>query len=329
MEYVMGIDGGASSTTCALADTKGRVLSLGRGGPSNHAYGEEGKKRLKDALSDSISNCLKTAGVKPRLSSAVLGMTGIHEGTPQSELAARYVADIVHAEVIRVYNDAKIALVGALGRSRGTGIMVYSGTGSVAYGMNDDGHMQKAGGWGHIIDDGGSGYDIGRMALRAAFMAYDGRAPETTLLEALKRHFGCTRPEDIIPKVYGGSGLSRPQIAALSRIVSKQAVGGDEVAISILHTAGELLSQLVIAVAKKLGISDQHVPVFAVGGVFNAGRFILAPLMNSIRSAIPRAEFETPTLPPVAGALLLALEITGVKSDVSIINSLKEGVGDV
>ena len=327
--YILGIDGGATSTICVIADIQGQILSFGHGGPSNHVYGREGKRRLRRALTDSIGECFRNFGRSERFASVVLGMTGIHEGTVQSKLAEQYATELVNTDRILVYNDARIALVGALGRVQGAGIMVYSGTGSVAYGMDAKGCIQKSGGWGHIIDDGGSGYDIGRTALQAAFKAYDGRGPQTSLLDGILEHFGCRHPEEIIPKIYRGDSNSRPQIAALAQLVYEQVGTGDKVAASILRTAANRLAELIIAVAAKLDLLERPVPVFTVGGVFNAGQWILDPLEAEVRKVVPHVIFKQPTLPPVGGALIIALKSSGVVLNTAIIKSLKEGLSNV
>ena len=63
----------------------------------------------------------------------------------------------------------------------------YSGTGSISYCYNKKtNELNRVGGWGYVLGDEGSGYDIGRQALVAIMKSYDGRGKSTQLTEALK-----------------------------------------------------------------------------------------------------------------------------------------------
>ena len=90
---------------------------------------------------------------------------------------------------ILVVNDALIALQAGVGDA--PGIVIVSGTGSIAYGRNDRGEASRAGGWGYVLGDEGSGYWIGRLALRAVVRHADGRGRATSLtprlLDAFRR----------------------------------------------------------------------------------------------------------------------------------------------
>src|SRR5213078_4483038 len=94
---------------------------------------------------------------------------------------------IGHRSRVLVVNDALIAL--AAGAGDDPGIVIISGTGSIVYGRNERVEAARAGGWGHMIGDEGSGYWIGREALAAVMRAGDGRGPETGLTAAMLAHF--------------------------------------------------------------------------------------------------------------------------------------------
>src|ERR671926_137105 len=94
------------------------------------------------------------------------------------------------------------ALTGAIGF--GAGVVVIAGTGSVAFGRNEAGEEARAGGWGPIIGDEGSGYFIARAGLAAIMRAHDGRGPATKMTEILKERFDM-KPEDLPPFVYATS----------------------------------------------------------------------------------------------------------------------------
>ena len=93
-----------------------------------------------------------------------------------------------------------IALVAGVGDE--PGVVIVAGTGSIAYGRNARGEAARAGGWGYVLGDEGSGYWIGRLALRAVVRQADGRGAATALTPRMLAHFGVSRPQDLIHEVY-------------------------------------------------------------------------------------------------------------------------------
>src|SRR5204863_8777101 len=116
---------------------------------------------------------------------------------------------------ILVVNDALIALQAGVGED--PGIVIVSGTGSIAYGRRN-GEAARAGGWGSVLGDEGIGYWIGRLALRAVVRHADGRGRPTTLTPRLLAHFGAERAAELIQKVYHEE-LSPAAIASLAHYV--------------------------------------------------------------------------------------------------------------
>src|SRR5207244_5439169 len=119
---------------------------------------------------------------------------------------------------ILVVNDALIALQAGVGHD--PGIVIVSGTGSIAYGRNGRGEASRAGGWGYVLGDEGSGYWIGRLALRAVVRHADGRGRSTSLTPRLLAHFGAERAAGLIQKVYHEE-LSPAAIAAVAHYVQQ------------------------------------------------------------------------------------------------------------
>src|SRR5947209_4935780 len=89
--YVLGLDGGQSSTICVLGTTAGELLSAGHGGPANHVGQPGGPERLRSALHSSITEALTAAEV-PTLTAAYLSLTG------GCDLALQFMPEIVRAE---------------------------------------------------------------------------------------------------------------------------------------------------------------------------------------------------------------------------------------
>jgi N-acetylglucosamine kinase-like BadF-type ATPase len=185
------------------------------------------------------------------------------------------------------------------------GIVVISGTGCVAAGINRAGKYVRAGGWGYLIDDEGSAYDIGTKALKSAFRALDGRSPRTKLAFALKQRFRVKILENASPLIYSDR-LGIDSIAGLTPLVSKLAPS-DEVCREILRSAGVTLAGLTCVVAKRLRIAHDAFSIALVGGAFKAGRYLLQPFQARVRKECPRAEVMIMKTEPVLGAFALAV----------------------
>lgn len=300
--YVLGVDGGGTKTTCVLLDKGKKELGRGSGGPSNHQ--NVGVERTKESIQQAIQGALAMANLPLDTVGAIcLGMAGADR--PQDEAVICDIVRQIHRfPHILVYNDAVAALVGGIGKLEG--IVIIAGTGSIAYGVNARGEERRAGGWGYLLGDEGSGYAIGLAALRAAVRAYDGRGASTCLGERLLAHMGLPRVEDLFSLLYL-KGFGVDDIANLAPIVTDAAREGDAVAVGILSEAGQELGLAANAVVRGLGMEDEDFEVVLVGGVFKSGPVLLEALRRSILAFAPKAEIIFPRHGPATGAALLAL----------------------
>jgi N-acetylglucosamine kinase-like BadF-type ATPase len=309
MEYFLGVDGGASSTTCAVATADGAIAGIGHAGPSNHILAPGGRERARSAVGGAVGRALAAAGLGPvEFRAAQFGMTGISRDTEQARVFAAVVADTLKAAIVRIENDAVIARAAALaGRP---GVIVIAGTGSVAFGEDPSGRQARTGGWGYIFGDEGSGFAIGCGAVRAALHARDGTGEPTALIERLSE--AADMPVADIPMAFYEGRIDRSKIAALSRVVSRAADEHDAVAQRIIDEAAAGLARLVAAVIAQLRWPDGPVAVGPVGGVFEAGRTILRPLGEELARTAPPAVLVPPRLAPAVGGVLLAMRAADV-----------------
>src|SRR5208337_4034446 len=147
--YFLGVDGGQSSTTAMIGDESGRVLGIGKGGPSNHAGAAEGQAKFVGAIRASVGAACMQAGLEAtvRFASACLGFSG---GPSGKQLL---LGQILASDRVLVTDDATIALSGALAGD--PGIVIIAGTGSIAFGRNGEDRTARAGGWGYLFGDEG------------------------------------------------------------------------------------------------------------------------------------------------------------------------------
>ncbi len=224
-----------------------------------------------------------------------------------------YSRELIRSAKYRITHDAEIALAGATGGE--PGIIVIAGTGSMAFGMNEDDRTARAGGWGYVFGDEGGAFDLTRRALRAALQFEEGWGPETRLLASLLKRTGATSANQLLHRFY--ADVPRKDIAALAPLVSEAAEQKDAVAVQILETAAARLAWYVEGVYRNLFGECDIVPVAFVGGVFRS-RMILQEFRSRIGKSI-ECPVIPPRLSPAAGAVLEALRMDGNESALSAV----------
>src|SRR5262249_25584071 len=148
-----------------------------------------------------------------------------------------------------VTNDAVIALAGAT--ANGQGIIVISGTGSISFGRNGEGRSVRAGGWGYVYGDEGSGFDIARQALRASLRMDEGWGPPTHLRDLLLEATGARNANQMLHEFYTDT-WPRSRVATLAPLVDRAATEGDGVAAQIIGNAAQDLALLATSVRAQL-----------------------------------------------------------------------------
>jgi N-acetylglucosamine kinase-like BadF-type ATPase len=203
-----------------------------------------------------------------------------------------------------VVNDALVALVAAVGEE--PGVVIVCGTGSICYGRNERGLAARAGGWGYILGDEGSGYWIGRRALAAAVREVDGRGPRTALTDDVLAHFGVPDAAGLVRIVYNRE-VPRANVATLGPTVQRARDRGDAVAMQILERAAEELSLAAASVASRLEMRGDAFPFILAGGMFRIVPSLVEQLRPRLLEVAPRADVRPLTVEPASGAVALAL----------------------
>ncbi len=318
---ILGFDCGGTQTRVMLVAGDGSVLALGRAGGANiNSVGFAGAvEQLQLAVSDAWSK----AGFEVRpADAAFLGMAGLRASGQSDNLQKSLSeAGIVRAGCLGLNNDADPALAGALaGRP---GIVLIAGTGSYCQGRDAFGTLAHCGGWGWLIDDVGSGFFLGREALRAVSRAGDGRGEATSLSARILAHAGLSEPAQLPKWLYSSPPYSS-HFAGIAKLVTDEAQAGDLVSKRILVEGATGLAELVQQVAQRL-FPDQECEIAVVGGVGRSGMPYQPLIETAITAAVPLARLCNPELPPVAGSVLRAFEIAGIPTTPEIIARLREG----
>ncbi|MGB8954368.1 MAG: BadF/BadG/BcrA/BcrD ATPase family protein [Tumebacillaceae bacterium] len=302
MNLYIGIDGGGTKTRTLLADQSGRVLAdlITAGSNINH----HGWTRTQEILGELFAELRVHVPEGARVAALFLGMAGIDRQEERERMRAWVQSEWPHASV-GVENDAVTALVAGTGRREG--IVLIAGTGSIAFGVDSRGEQARVGGWGYLIGDEGSGYNIGWKALISVMRAHDGRSDKSLLGEKILARFGIESAEGLIPIVYAPT-FTRDQMADLARLVFEAEREGCQTALSILDRAAVDLCELVRVLLDNLHFSEAKVSVALTGGMFHPG----SPLIEMVRDRLEeRAQVIVSDKPPVAGSLTLAMELSG------------------
>ena len=298
MSLYLGIDGGGTQTTCAVGDDL-RVLATAVAGGSNMV--RVGEPAARTNLREAITKACAAAGISPAaVKAAVIGIAG--SSVPKvKDVVAAMIGDLVPGE-IEVVGDMIILMEAAFPGL--PGVVVISGTGSVAFGRNHLGEAARAGGWGSAISDEGSGYWIGRAAVSAVLRAHDAAA-STTLLRGILDAWRLNSLEELVEKANAAPGF-----AELFPAVESAAMAGDPVAQQILDAAGSQLANLASIVIGRLWPAEQPVPVAIGGGVFAHSPLVRCAFWKMLRAQCPGATVSFQVIQPVAGALWMARRMT-------------------
>lgn len=310
MTFFIGVDGGASKTAAIVIDENETVLGRGLAGGSNHL--RVGIEEATRNIERSVNIALVEAGIAIRnVAYAYCGIAGSDHPAHRQRVIDSLSVFFPRGNFI-VDTDARIALTGAIGF--GAGIVIISGTGSVAFGRNVAGEEGRAGGWGPTLGDEGSGFWIAREGLSAIVRAHDGRGLATKMTSLLCDEYDLCSPEEL-PKFVYATTTHTDDIARYGKLVIEAAQVNDDVARDIMSRGGSELADCVLAVARRLHMTDTEFPVAHVGGAFHAGDLLLNPMRLRILRDAPGATLMPPARPPVEGAAMMAMRAAEAPRD--------------
>jgi N-acetylglucosamine kinase-like BadF-type ATPase len=300
MFHVLGIDAGGTKTVCLLADDSGAVIAAARGAGAN--LQASGELNVEKVLHEVMEEAIGDRAIVP--AAICLGAAGVDRPDDLAVMRA-IMKRIGYKARVLVVNDALVAL--EAGVPGCPGVVVISGTGSICYGRNADGEAARSGGWGYVLGDEGSGYWIGRAALRAVLREADRRGPATALTPLLLEHFGVTQPQGLIHEVYH-TNLKPAAIGALARSVQAAFGAGDEVAIGILRGAANELESAALSVARRLQLVGQAFTFLLAGGIFRAVPWLESELERRLPVSAPKSGVRLLQIEPAQGAVTLAVQ---------------------
>ncbi|HLF15596.1 MAG TPA: BadF/BadG/BcrA/BcrD ATPase family protein [Bacteroidota bacterium] len=300
---VVGIDGGGTKTRALLVGFDGVILAEATGGASN--IQKKGVPEAAELFFDLVQKCAEKAEAPhSAIAHVVVGAAGAGRPSTRSELSAAISAlaqkNKFPLSQVTVETDARIALEAAFpGKPV---IALIGGTGSIALYRADDLRIHRAGGWGSIIGDEGSGYAIARDACAAVMRHYDGRSEKTLLTEKLLAHFDLREVEDLIPKIHA----EKTEIAPFAEKVCQAVAERDRVARQILlKHAAELVEHVrILALAHP---PKNKLPVCLMGGLLENENEYSKLVREKLVATLPQIVVQKPKFPAAFGAAILGM----------------------
>jgi len=307
-KYVIGVDGGGTKTIVALADLKGKILKIAKTGPS-HPRNIGIKKAvanlvlaIEKVLSPGLGNC-----AKKEILSTFIGLPTMEEEFKSKKekikrelLKFKKISPIFKGKLI-LGSDQLVGF--RSGTERKEGIMLNSGSGSVAHGWHKN-REAKVGGWGYL-GEMGSAFWVGQRGLQAIWKDLDGRGPKTLITQLVFKKLKIKNKENLIEKIYSKNPMEI--IPFLSILVDEAGKKRDKVAKTILIEAGKELVLSANTVIKRLNFQKTKFPLVLIGSMFKS-KIVLNTVKKEIKKLAPKAEFIFPKEEPVMGAIKLAIE---------------------
>lgn len=304
----LGVDGGGSHTIAWLAEVTSQgpvILGRGKSGPSNPRA--LGAMASCHAIEQAIQAAFQDAKRPPAtVQSACFGIAGAGREQEQQAIEGWAKRQKIASD-LRVVSDAELLL--HADPLNGTGIALIAGTGSMAIGRTSEGRTFRAGGWGYLLDDAGSGYRMASAALLAIVRAADGRGPKTALTEVFLQQMALQKPEDLIAAIHSEQ-WPRSRVASLAPLVLDHA-RTDSVANEIVDQGVKDLAELVTTVHNHLWPNGNKAPLALAGGLFRSSDY--QELVTARLSHCEPVQFVEH---PVEGAVSLAVNLCVERTEI-------------
>ncbi len=300
-KYLLGIDGGGSKTTAVVFDVCGNFIGSAVGESIN--YYSNPLEATRKNLSAILNEIEEKYGIS-EYESAFIGMSALNDRASEKELFA-FADGVINAKNVQMDSDLFVALEAM--NCDGVCAVGICGTGSMAVARNKEGKIIHKGGFGYILGDEGSGYEISLNAIKCAVRAAEGCGEETSLTKETLDFFGA---EDIFSliDIFYDPPIERQKIAAFMPRVRKCADSGDKTAIRLITESADAFSETVLSLLRETG---EDVPVGLFGGVFCYCELFRNRFKKNLAEKGYR-NVDILSFPPEIGAVTAALKNCGM-----------------
>jgi glucosamine-6-phosphate isomerase len=320
-DLVLGVDGGNSKTIAVVAQRNGKVLGFGRGGVSD-MYGATPGGAMH-AIDTAVHAALQMAGAGgAAVGSATYSLAGC-DWPEDRQLLTQLLTERGHALKLQVVNDS----VGALraGSPQGWGVAIACGSWSAIVARARGKSQWVVSPWQPSAGGGG----LAREALEAVYRANLGLGPRTALTDRLLRFFNEENVVGIVHQFTKREGPHPQGIQRLAPSVLDCAAEGDAAACRIVFEQADDLAQVALSMARQVGIDRKAFPLVLTGGIFkHRSRLLPDAIAANVRAQAPRVQIVHSELEPVAGAVMLAIELADKRCDARVRARLRKSMPD-
>ena len=300
MKYIISIEGGGTKSKAVIQDLEDKYSFEIEGKATNpNAVGFD--SAIKNLLKIIFDCTTKAWAEKNDIEIIVIGTAGAGNPNTAERIQKAVSGSLSEKTKLIITSDAEISIEGAFSGS--PGIIVIAGTGSGVFGKDKSGNLFRAGGYGRLIGDEGSGFSIAKKGLHIVANYFDGLIESSQLISIVKNLYSITDKESLLQFVY----KENFDIASVAPTVL-QAAENDVNCRKILNEEAELLANQTKIICDKLD-PDSHNIAF-IGSLIENENIYSNLLIEKIKQIVPSAEFVKPQFTPVEGGILIAKKLT-------------------
>ncbi|MEG0381005.1 MAG: BadF/BadG/BcrA/BcrD ATPase family protein [Kurthia sp.] len=304
-QYFIGIDGGGTKTRCVIGDFEGNIIGhhVSTSGNINAIPLTELHVMLNDVIETIL---LQTKISLLDVHQIFICLAGADRDAEKEKIYQSFASSALF-DKMTIQSDAHAAL--AAGTWGHSGTLLIAGTGSIIFGLNDN-HYFRVGGWGYLLGDEGSGFHLGKLAIRSILESYDAKLPMHPFQQNILTKYDVQHPPDIISKIYSHTAPV-PIIASICREVLLAFEKEDDLAIEIVQLTQEELIRLIQLAQDQMNMEK---PLVLHGGLFSNTAFYEV-FCKQLVNQFPSLKFTKPVVSGEVGAYILAIHANRIIID--------------
>ncbi|WP_211750317.1 ROK family protein [Paenibacillus sp. Marseille-Q4541] len=308
MKVFIGVDGGGSKTEVIAMLEDQSIVARSRSGSTN-PYATTPQNAANE-LEKVLDEVFQTIDKKQYLCEGIcLGMSGVYHDYEKKVIQDQVVSYQQKQQMsfrISIQTEGEISLMAATGKS--TGVLVIAGTGSIVYGFPPNSAAVRTGGWGHLLGDEGSGYQIGLHTLQGVMKSHDRVLPNTMLTSLLCEAWNLSHITELRTVIYG-LPFDKKQIASVAKLCIEAAELGDELAQNIIQSQAVALANTTIALLQSHPYLQEDIVL--AGSIFLHSPLFRTCFTQNVQTTFPRIQaiVSSENRTPAYGAALLAQQL--------------------
>jgi len=291
MHYLIGVDAGGTKTAAAAYDSFSGERLCGAEG-SQGSFSVDSASATENVI-NAIEACIKIRGEVCEF--ICVGAAGLGDPLKRKRLSDKLIEQFRCS--VLVVDDGELGLYAAL--EGNDGLLVISGTGSIVYGKKGS-NVRRYGGWGHLLDDRGSGYDIAISVFRQMMVDHDDGKQMSPLSEAAMRFLQVEMVQEVVRFLYS---VPKGKIASVVPVVAKLAKEGDPQAVALLDCTGEKLAEMAANLCEKMQF--EAVRIVPMGSILLKCEPVANSFREYVKRKLPGAQLVTSSNEPAKGGYYL------------------------